>query len=107
MYYQPGSSARRLLSFALSFLACLVFQAVSVKAQDTVTGGFEGTVTNSQTGAPIAGASVQFINQLSEAPIPKRSGAGGRLHQGLLPPGTYTTRVSAPGFKPREVEQRL
>jgi hypothetical protein len=84
-----------------------MFQATTAWAQDTVTGAFEGTVTNSQTGAPIAGASVQFINQLSEVPIAKRSDAQGRFYQGLLPPGTYTIRVSAPGFKTREVEQRL
>ena len=107
MLYQPGSSARRLLSLALSLFALLALQAASVQAQDTVTGAFEGTVTNSQTGAPIAGATVQFINQLSEVPIAKRSDASGRFYQGLLPPGTYTIRVSAPGFKTREVEQRL
>lgn len=107
MRHQPGSHQRRLLSLALSLFACLIFQATTANAQDTVTGAFEGTVTNSQTGAPIPGAAVQFINQLSEVPIAKRSDAQGRFYQGLLPPGTYTIRVSAPGFKTREVEQRL
>jgi hypothetical protein len=107
MRHHPSSPQRRLLSLSLSLFACLIFQAATANAQDTVTGAFEGTVTNSQTGAPIAGASVQFINQLSEVPIAKRSDAQGRFYQGLLPPGTYTIRVSAPGFKTREVEQRL
>ncbi|MGB7923189.1 MAG: carboxypeptidase-like regulatory domain-containing protein [Pyrinomonadaceae bacterium] len=107
MRHHLGSPQRRLFSLSLSLFACLILQATTANAQDTVTGAFEGTVTNSQTGAPIAGASVQFINQLSEVPIAKRSDAQGRFYQGLLPPGTYTIRVSAPGFKTREVEQRL
>ncbi|HEX8651687.1 MAG TPA: TonB-dependent receptor [Pyrinomonadaceae bacterium] len=107
MSYQPGSPARWILSFALSLVAGLMFQATPAMAQDTVTGAFEGTVTNSQTGAPVPGASVQLINQLSEVPIAKRTDPQGKFYQGLLPPGTYTIRVSAPGFKTREVEQRL
>jgi len=107
MVHQPSSPVRSLLTFALLLFASLILQAASVKAQDTVTGAFEGTVTNSQTGAPIAGASVQIINQLSEVPIAKRTDAQGHFYQGLLPPGIYTIRVTAPGFKTREVEQRL
>jgi hypothetical protein len=107
MRYQPGSTERRLLSFALSLFACLILQATSAQAQDTVTGAFEGTVTNSQTGAPIAGASVQIINQLTEVPVAKRTGPDGRFYQGLLPPGVYTLRAAAPGYKTKEQEQRL
>ena len=107
MRYQPGSPARRILSFVLSLCACLILQATTAKAQDTVTGAFEGTVTNSQTGAPIPGASVQIINQLTEVPVAKRTGPDGRFYQGLLPPGVYTLRASAPGYKTREKEQRL
>ncbi|HEX8456636.1 MAG TPA: hypothetical protein VF656_04875, partial [Pyrinomonadaceae bacterium] len=47
-------------------------------AQDTVTGAFEGTVTNSRTGAVIAGAAVQIINQQTGQIIPKTSDARGR-----------------------------
>jgi hypothetical protein len=107
MLHQPSSPVRSLLTSALLLFAFLILQAASVQAQDTVTGAFEGTVTNSQTGAPIAGASVQIINQLSEVPIAKRTDPQGHFYQGLLPPGIYTIRVTAPGFKTREVEQRL
>lgn len=107
MLLQPTVSSRRLLIYALSLAALVLCAATGARAQDTVTGAFEGTVTNSRTGAPIAGAAVQFINQLSEVPVAKRTDSQGRFYQGLLPPGTYTIRVNAPGFKSREVEQRL
>lgn len=100
--------SRAVRCFMLSLLAFLTLQLATpkTKAQDTVTGAFEGTVNNSQ-GAPIAGASVQFINQLTEVPIAKRSDAQGRFYQGLLPPGNYTIRVSAQGYQTKEIELRL
>ncbi|HYG11263.1 MAG TPA: TonB-dependent receptor, partial [Pyrinomonadaceae bacterium] len=76
-------------------------------AQDTVTGAFEGTVTNSQTGAIIPGAAVQIINQQTGQAIPKTSDSRGRFYAGLLAPGIYIIRVSATGFQTREVRQRL
>ncbi len=87
-------------------LLCLLVPALG-RAQDTVTGAFEGTVTDSDTGAPVIGAAVQIINQQTGLLIPKSSDSRGRFYQGLLPPGIYTIRVSAPGYLPREVQQRL
>lgn len=78
-----------------------------VYAQDTVTGAFEGTVTNSETGAFISGATVEIINQQTGQAIPKTSDARGRFYAGLLAPGIYLIRVSAQGFQTREVRQRL
>ncbi|MBV9957838.1 MAG: carboxypeptidase regulatory-like domain-containing protein, partial [Acidobacteria bacterium] len=98
-------AARCFLLSALAFLT-LYFATPQAKAQDTVTGAFEGTVRNDQ-GAPIAGASIQFINQLTGVPIARRSDAEGRFYQGLLPPGVYTIRVSAQGYRTQEVELRL
>ncbi|MDQ1558693.1 MAG: hypothetical protein QOD32_1753 [Pyrinomonadaceae bacterium] len=77
------------------------------RAQDTVTGAFEGTVTNSETGAIIPGAAVQIINQQTNQSIPKTSDARGRFYAGLLAPGVYLIRVSATGFQTKEVRQRL
>jgi len=79
----------------------------SVYAQDTVTGAFEGTVTNSQTGAIISGAAVQIINQQTGQALPKTSDSRGRFYAGLLAPGIYLIRVSATGYQTREVRQRL
>ena len=109
MYFRKVLFSRPLRFFMLSSFALLTLQlgAARTNAQDTVTGAFEGSVKNSTTGAPIAGASIQFINQLTGVPIAKRSDSQGRFYQGLLPPGTYTIRVNAPGFKSKTVELRL
>jgi hypothetical protein len=72
-----------------------------------VTGAFEGTVTNSQTGAPIADATALIINQQTNLVITKQTDSRGRFYQGLLAPGLYTIRVTATGYEPREVVQRL
>jgi hypothetical protein len=80
---------------------------LTVYAQDTVTGAFEGTVTNSVTGAIISGAAIEIINQQTGLSIPKTSDSRGRFYQGLLSPGIYLIRVSANGFQTREVRQRL
>ncbi|MDQ3585401.1 MAG: carboxypeptidase-like regulatory domain-containing protein [Acidobacteriota bacterium] len=79
----------------------------STTAQDTVTGAFEGTVTSSDTGEAVAGAAVQIINGATGQVFPKTSDSRGRFYQGLLHPGIYTIRVSAPGFQTKEVIQRL
>src|SRR5437868_3022866 len=96
-----------------AFLLCLITTACALFftrtgwTQDTVTGAFEGTVTNNQTGAPIASATALIINQQTGLVITKTTDARGRFYQGLLPPGLYTIRVSAPGFVTQEVQQRL
>lgn len=85
----------------------IICASLSALTQDVVTGAFEGRVVNAQTGAPISGASVQMINQATGVPLDKRTDADGHFFQGMLPPGTYTIRISAPGFKTMEVEQRM
>ncbi|MBA3322350.1 MAG: carboxypeptidase regulatory-like domain-containing protein, partial [Pyrinomonadaceae bacterium] len=93
---------------ALIFAFCLVAAPLPVSiAQDTVTGAFEGTVTNTDTGEAIAGAAVQIINQATGQVFPKISDTRGRFYQGLLTPGIYTIRVTAAGFQTKEVIQRL
>lgn len=100
------SHALRIFTLSLFLFFSLQLTVLDTKAQDTVTGAFEGTV-KSRTGELIAGASIQFINQLTGVPIAKRSDSQGRFYQGLLPPGTYTIRVSAQNFQPQEIELRL
>ena len=77
------------------------------KAQDTVTGAFEGVVSDSQTGAALKGALVEIINQQTGVTISLVSDYRGRFYQGLLLPGVYRIRVSTAGYEPREVLQRL
>jgi hypothetical protein len=91
------------------FLSLLVTVGIPVRAhaQDTVTGAFEGTISDSQTGAALKGALVEIINQQTGVAISLRADYRGRFYQGLLIPGIYRIRVSNPGYEPREVVQRL
>ena len=91
-------------SFALIVCCAL---AARVAAQDTVTGAFEGIVSDNQTGRAVAGAAVEIINRQTGLVIKKNTDSLGRFYQGLLPPGVYVIRVSAPGFQTKEVLQRL
>ncbi|HVH70217.1 MAG TPA: carboxypeptidase-like regulatory domain-containing protein, partial [Candidatus Dormibacteraeota bacterium] len=92
-----------------SLLALLLFLAAASnsKAQDTLTGAFEGIISDGQTGAAIEGATAEIINQQTGLVIQKRTDSRGRFYQGLLAPGLYTIRVSMPGYQTREVIQRL
>ena len=96
-----------LFVFALFFAGLLLGPATTARTQDTLTGAFEGTVTNTDTGDPVAGATAQIINQQTGQVIEKTTDTRGRFYQGLLAPGLYTIRVAAPGFQTREVVQRL
>src|ERR1041384_5568669 len=102
----PSKSLRLLIIFATTF--CLNITTLPViHAQDTVTGAFEGTVTDSDTGALIVAATALIINQQTGQTYPKTADTRGRFYQGLLAPGIYTIRVSAPGYVTKEVQQRL
>lgn len=81
--------------------------SASTRAQDTVTGAFEGTVSDSQTGTPLKGADVEIVNQQTGIIYRLRTDYRGTFFQGLLTPGNYTIRVSYPGYQTRAVPQRL
>ena len=72
-----------------------------------MTGAFEGTISDSQTGAALKGALVEIINQQTGVAISLRADYRGRFYQGLLIPGVYRIRVSNAGYETREVLQRL
>src|ERR1700746_1834662 len=74
---------------------------------DTLTGAFEGIISDSQTGAAIEGASIQIINKQTGLIIEKTTDSRGRFYQGLLAPGLYTIRVAMKGYQAREVDQLL
>ncbi|HEU4594437.1 MAG TPA: TonB-dependent receptor [Pyrinomonadaceae bacterium] len=107
MFPRPTFLSRALFVLALSAVVSLPCSRLAAAAQDTVTGAFEGTVTDSRTGAAIARASVEFINQQTGVRVVKLSDSRGRFYQGLLPPGTYTIRATATGYDPGETVQRL
>src|SRR5947209_11581773 len=103
----------RLNPILRALVACLLAAVILcpvahvASAQDTVTGAFEGSVTDSRTGQPIARARIEFTNQQTRVTVAKLSDSQGRFYQGLLPPGTYTIRASAQGYEPGETVQRL
>jgi len=72
----PSHTLRRVFAALLALFMTLTPVAPALAgAQDPVTGAFRGNVSNSQTGAPIAGAVVQFINTVTEVPVAKRTDA--------------------------------
>src|SRR5947209_13623472 len=101
------NSVTRLLFPPLLLLLVTIYAPLRANAQDTVTGAFEGTISNSQTGVVLKGALVEIINQQTGVAISLRTDYRGRFYQGLLIPGIYRMRVSNPGYETREVIQRL
>lgn len=97
---------QRLVCFSL-LIFLLGSIAGQAKAQDTVTGAFEGTVTDSQNGSPLKDAAVEIINQQTGLTINLQTDNRGRFYQGLLIPGVYKVRVTLAGYQTREVLQRL
>src|SRR5262249_11875797 len=97
---------KRLLRFlTFSFFYLVVIPVTP--AQTTVTGAFEGIVTNSLTGDPIEGAQAEITSVGTGITYTKLTDARGRFYQGQLQPGAYRIRVSIAGFQTREVNQRL
>ena len=101
------TSPLRRLTLLIWAAVCLLLVFTCARAQDTVTGAFEGTVTDSQTGTPLKSAAVEIINQQTGLTMSLHTDFRGRFYQGLLIPGVYKVRVSLPGYQTREVLQRL
>ena len=104
----PRNSAVARSAFLLTIVCLITILAAPViKAQDTVTGAFEGIVSDSQTGASLKGATVQIINQQTGLTFTLQTDYRGGFFQGLLLPGIYIVRVAMPGYQTKEVFQRL
>jgi hypothetical protein len=106
----PNFAVSMVASVLSCLLACLLAWSPLTglaAPQDPVTGAFEGTVSDTQTGQAIPGAVIQFVNTVTEVPVAKRSDATGRFYQGLLQPGVYRIRVTASGYQTKVIEQRL
>lgn len=65
---------------------------------------FAGTVVDSTSGAPLAGAEVRLVrmaqNASEEAPYGARAGEGGRFSLNAIRPGTYVVVPQRAGFLP-------
>src|SRR5215510_4302462 len=76
---------------------CLLGCAVTAWSQ-TATGTIIGTVTDN-SGAAVASAKVTVVNLGTSAKIETTTNAEGGYAAPLLPPGSYSVGVTAPGFK--------
>ena len=106
-YAVPGRGFPLKLVRSIFFLSLILSLFTASNAQDTVTGAFEGIVSDSQTGAPIKGAAVTIVNDQTRISFNLRTDYRGRFFQGLLLPGIYSVTVSMPGYQTRAIRQRL
>src|SRR6266850_3438377 len=97
---------RATITLLLLIISVLVMTK-STHAQDTVTGAFEGTVTDSRTGAPLKGADVEITNQQTGLKINIQTDNRGRFYQGLILPGVYNIRVALANYQTHEHLQLL
>jgi hypothetical protein len=82
----------------VTMLLCGLLTAFSAANAQSVTGQVSGTVTDS-TDSPIAGATVELTNDLTKQIRTINTEASGGFIFADLVPGSYTLRVSHPGFK--------
>jgi hypothetical protein len=102
-----GGSMRALLRECSLLFLLLLATSTTIWAQDTVTGAFEGIVSDNQTGLPLKSARIQIINEQTGLTFNLQSDYRGHFFQGLLLPGNYIVRVSFAGYQTKEVHQRL
>jgi hypothetical protein len=100
------NGVHHIIAFAIVLLTCFSSSEV-VKAQDTLTGAFEGIISDSQSGNALEGATVEIINQQTGRNIQRTTDARGRFFEGQLAPGLYTIRVGMKGYQTRELIKRL
>src|SRR5215472_16052225 len=80
----------------------IVFLTVALLTQVFAQGGATGAITGTvvdPTGAVVANADIRIINQdTGETTRSAKADASGEFTANLLPVGTYTLNISAPGF---------
>lgn len=87
----------RLVVFGSCGIPCLFAQ--------TTQGLISGTIVNSVTGRPVAGASIAYDSTTLSAAGTYQSDANGYYFLPLLSVGTYSIRASAPGYQAQELQQ--
>jgi Carboxypeptidase regulatory-like domain len=92
----------RALLVLLSAVALLALDAPLLVAQTPETGALTGTVTD-PSGAVIVGATVTITNLGTGQSRTTTTDASGSYKFSLLPPGSYSAKFSARGFKEAQV----
>ncbi|MCY7375555.1 MAG: carboxypeptidase-like regulatory domain-containing protein [Pyrinomonadaceae bacterium] len=80
--------------------------AGAARAQNTVTGAFQGDVS-SRTGEIITAAAVEITNEQTGVTYNLTTDSKGRFYQGLLAPGFYTIRVTGSGYRPQFLRREI
>ncbi len=101
------SFANGLGKLSLAAALTLVLLVLSSAAQDTVTGAFEGNVSNRSTTDPIVGVIVRITNVESRVVYTQVTDSKGRFFLAKLAPGFYDIAVDVPGFKPRVLRREI
>jgi len=84
------------IRFRVAFLL-LVFAAAAV-AQTGTTAQVSGTITD-PSGAAVATASVELLSSVTGAALKQSVNSSGQYVFPNVPPGAYTLRVTAQGFR--------
>ena len=93
------TSSRRALRFVVAVILSIAATIVGVSAQ-TYQGALRGAVRDPQ--GVIPGAEVTLVNEDSNAERSAMTNEAGEYAFASVLPGTYTVRVSLPGFKTEE-----
>lgn len=83
---------------ALLAAALVLFWTTPLRAQNLVSGGVTGTVTD-PTGAVVPNAAVSLKSNATGQTLTQTTGSNGVYHFQFLNPGTYTVTAKAPNFK--------
>ena len=100
MFNNDGNMSR--CAFVCLFTAALLACSSLALAQTSTTGALTGTVTD-PSNAVIAGATVTLTNLATGQSREATTDSNGSYKFSLLPPGNYSVKFSAPGFKTVEV----
>ena len=96
-------SATRYCHICLVLLVCLSFSSLLL-GQTSATGGLTGTVTD-PSDAIVQNATVTLTNPSTGQTRIETTGGDGAYRFALLPPGAYSVKIEATGFRPVEVKQ--
>src|SRR5580692_12878312 len=107
-FTMPGTGASQYTDWRLRLhraLGVLGVLGIAPLFGQTTQGLISGSIVNSVTGRPVAGASVSYTSATLAASGTLRSDTGGYYFLPLLSAGTYSIRTTADGYQSQELEQ--